>query len=215
MSFKRGFRRHQEKTEDPRETFSREVGAALERFAAVPMHALRVNENGQPAHPCRLPKTLRPRRWPHRHLLTDVSRIRGIEGRALSLHQPWAWLLSAGIKLIENRDWNTKVRGRFLVHASKAMTREEYELCRDFSSFAIDPDRFPPMEAFARGGIVGAVTLTHVLAPTARQSPWHMDGANGLVCRGAEVLPFVACRGGRRWFNVADDTLAVLARIAA
>ncbi len=39
--------------------------------------------------------------------------------KALSLKQPFAELVVSGEKTIELRNWNTKFRGKFLVHASK------------------------------------------------------------------------------------------------
>jgi len=39
--------------------------------------------------------------------------------KCLSLRQPFAELVCSGRKTIELRNWNTKFRGRFLVHASK------------------------------------------------------------------------------------------------
>jgi ASCH domain len=38
--------------------------------------------------------------------------------KALSLKQPWAELVVSGKKTIELRSWDTKFRGKFLVHAS-------------------------------------------------------------------------------------------------
>lgn len=38
--------------------------------------------------------------------------------KALSIKQPWAYLIAAGIKDIENRTWKTSYRGRVLIHAS-------------------------------------------------------------------------------------------------
>jgi hypothetical protein len=38
--------------------------------------------------------------------------------KTLSIKQPWAYLICSGIKDIENRTWQTKFRGRVLVHAS-------------------------------------------------------------------------------------------------
>jgi hypothetical protein len=37
--------------------------------------------------------------------------------KALSIRQPWAWLIANGHKDIENRSWNTNYRGAFLIHA--------------------------------------------------------------------------------------------------
>ena len=41
--------------------------------------------------------------------------------RALSLRQPWAWLVVNGYKAIENRSWRTNHRGPLLIHASSNM----------------------------------------------------------------------------------------------
>ena len=38
--------------------------------------------------------------------------------KALSVRQPWAWLIVNGWKPIENRSRRTNVRGRILIHAS-------------------------------------------------------------------------------------------------
>jgi hypothetical protein len=47
--------------------------------------------------------------------------------KCLSLRQPYAELLVSGQKIIELRKWNTKFRGKFLVHASKNVNREKCE----------------------------------------------------------------------------------------
>ena len=39
--------------------------------------------------------------------------------KALSLKQPFTELVVSGKKTIELRNWNTKFRGKFLIHASK------------------------------------------------------------------------------------------------
>ena len=39
--------------------------------------------------------------------------------KALSLKQPWAELILQGKKKIDIRKWNTKFRGKFLIHSSK------------------------------------------------------------------------------------------------
>jgi len=38
--------------------------------------------------------------------------------KALSIKQPWASLITQGIKDIENRNWKTNFRGRIYIHAS-------------------------------------------------------------------------------------------------
>ena len=58
---------------------------------------------------------------------------------ALSVRQPWAWALIHGGKDVENRTemavrnggMRAQVGKRIAVHASKGMTREEYESARE------------------------------------------------------------------------------------
>lgn len=38
---------------------------------------------------------------------------------ALSVRQPWAWAIAAGLKDVENRSWPTSYRGPLLIHASR------------------------------------------------------------------------------------------------
>jgi hypothetical protein len=47
--------------------------------------------------------------------------------KCLSLKQPFADLLALGEKIIELRKWNTKFRGKFLIHASKNIDIEACE----------------------------------------------------------------------------------------
>lgn len=42
--------------------------------------------------------------------------------KAITVKQPWALLICAGIKDIENRTWKTNFRGRVLIHAGAAKT---------------------------------------------------------------------------------------------
>lgn len=38
--------------------------------------------------------------------------------KALTVKQPWAYLICSGVKDIENRTWRTNYRGRIYIHAS-------------------------------------------------------------------------------------------------
>lgn len=46
-----------------------------------------------------------------------MSDHKGVIIKALTVKQPWASLIVAGIKNIENRTWRTKLRGKIYVHA--------------------------------------------------------------------------------------------------
>jgi hypothetical protein len=49
--------------------------------------------------------------------------------KCLSLRQPYAELIASGMKTIEVRKWNTRFRGEFLIHASKAIDKEACKSC--------------------------------------------------------------------------------------
>ena len=122
---------------------------------------------------------------------------------ALSIRQPWAWLILNG-KDVENRQWPTRFRGRFLIHASKGMTHDEYE---DGLSLAavINPDLVvaaPSFGAMQRGGIVGEVELVDCV--TTMRSKWFF-GRYGFVLRDAKPLPFVPYKGQLGFFEVRTD----------
>ncbi|MDX6480321.1 MAG: hypothetical protein QOG85_831 [Gaiellaceae bacterium] len=152
--------------------------------------------------------------------------------KALSLRQPWAWAVIHGGKRVENRVWNTKFRGSFLIHASAGCTAWEYvEATRWMADRGLvrmpghalgameeillrvaDVDLealpvMPPLRELARGGIVGRARLADVLAPAIDgqpRRPWHMPEQYGFVLEDVLELDFRPVKGNRRWFNVPD-----------
>ena len=78
--------------------------------------------------------------------------------KILSVRQPWAWLIVAGYKPVENRTWRTSYRGPLLIHASQAMEPEDFPMQREWIETCglVIPEDLP------RGAIVGAATLTDV-----------------------------------------------------
>lgn len=124
--------------------------------------------------------------------------------KALSIRQPWAWLIIHGGKDIENRSWHTKFRGRFLVHASNGMTRKEHAEAYQFfleSGAGQPPFDFPSVEDLQRGGIIGSVELVDSLDTS--DSPWYM-GEKGFLLRDPKPLPFIPYKGRLGFFEVND-----------
>lgn len=116
--------------------------------------------------------------------------------KALSIRQPWVWLIARGFKPVENRTWNTKVRGSILIHASKSFDKQGYAWVRD--NF---PEIDLPLPAqFERGGIAGIADLYAVA--TASTSPWFF-GPFGFCLRNARPLPFAPMLGRLGFFEVA------------
>jgi ASCH domain len=98
--------------------------------------------------------------------------------KALSVQQPYAWLIVHGVKTIENRSWCPSYRGKFHVHAGLQLygTREERDRLR-----ALIRQRFgvevPSDDELERGGIVGAASLIDVVRFAPDHFGWVLDRA--------------------------------------
>lgn len=96
--------------------------------------------------------------------------------KVLSVQQPWASLIVAGIKKVENRTWQPKqMPGRILIHASKktslrAMNSEPIEWVQEIFNHQIYGNLvdFPDMPD---GAIIGYVTVESIDKDTAN-SVW-------------------------------------------
>lgn len=140
---------------------------------------------------------------------------------ALSIRQPWAWLITrpditdaqerlaaaadGRMKTVENRTWHTHVRGDFLIHASKGMTGAEYDAAARVAS-SIAGIKLPPAELLERGGIVGQACLVDCVRTSS--SPWWAEGSHAFVLRDAQALPFMPCLGQLSFFDVPFSAIA-------
>ena len=127
--------------------------------------------------------------------------------KALSIRQPWAWFIVKGFKDIENRTWPTKVRGTILVHASKPMTRAEWEDAIRFAHRRCgvskgDLQNGCEFDQLLRGGVVGSVEIAGCVSSST--SNWFV-GAHGFLLRGATVRSFEPMRGRLGFFDVSAD----------
>lgn len=58
--------------------------------------------------------------------------VEEINNRCITVHQPFATLLSMGCKKIESRKWKTQYRGTLWIHASKSpATKENLALAQE------------------------------------------------------------------------------------
>lgn len=112
-----------------------------------------------------------------------------IEGlKALSIIQPWAWLIVNSFKDIENRSWSTRYRGPLLIHAGKSKSAFTQEVEDVRKKYAIEVPA-----SIERGGIVGIVDLADCVDGHA--SRWYVAGNVGWVLKNMRPLPFRACKG--------------------
>jgi hypothetical protein len=114
--------------------------------------------------------------------------------KALSIRQPWAWLIATGQKDVENRSWPTSFRGEFLVHAGKRFDHEGYRWIVSRMGIAL-----PEPAEFERGGIVGVAEIADCV--TQFNSPWFF-GPYGFVIKKARPLRFAKLDGQLGFFDV-------------
>lgn len=127
---------------------------------------------------------------------------------ALSIRQPWAWLVVNAGKDYENRAWNKAYAcaqmalcppgSNFLVHASKSVGKREYEEAVTFARQAGYLGHIPHMEDFKQGGVIGMVR--HHGLFRASKSRW-FTGPMGLKLSAPYPLPFRAMRGQLGFFQ--------------
>jgi len=106
--------------------------------------------------------------------------------KALSIRQPWAWLIVHGGKDIENRTWATKYRGPVLIHAAKKIDVRAYA---ELKSSGIE---MPPLEKLQVGGIIGRAEIADCVNNW--DSVWFY-GPFGMVLKNRRPVRFSPCPG--------------------
>ena len=131
--------------------------------------------------------------------------------KALSIRQPWAWMIARGIKPVENRTWSTNFRGRFYIHAPEtfdipvknyAKFKRVFE--QDAREDGVEITQPETPADFERGGIVGAVDLVDCVTECEDEidRAWHTPGNYAFLLDNAEVLPFRPMKGKLNFFEV-------------
>jgi hypothetical protein len=120
--------------------------------------------------------------------------------KAISIRQPWASLIVAGIKDIENRSWITHYRGKVLVHAAQKFDKKGYD---QLKKMGVPETIIKAMGEYA-GGIIGEVEIVDCVKKS--DSPW-FEGPFGFVLTNAKVLKFKPCKGKLGIFDISDEDL--------
>lgn len=128
--------------------------------------------------------------------------------KALTLTQPWAWLVLHAGKSIENRRWNTKFRGQFLIHASKKMGVSDYQAAMRTQGEVDGCMTIPPFGEVPLGGIVGVAKLVHVAPPGKKAGAWHFEDQHGFFLTDVRPLPFIPCSGALNFWTVPPEVAA-------
>lgn len=132
---------------------------------------------------------------------------------ALSVKQPWAALLAAGVKTVEVRTWPTVRRGPLLIHAAKVPDD------RPEGWALVTPELSDLAEL--RGGIIGVGELTDCVryntveafteaADAHRNAPeWFRPaGLFGFVFQNLRPIAYHPCLGRTMFFAVEGITLS-------
>ena len=118
--------------------------------------------------------------------------------KALSIRQPWDWLIIHGYKDVENRTWATAYRGELLIHAAKTFESKNNKLL--LSKLPDLAGEMPTKkEDFYLGGVIGKVTLVDC---TKKYESFWFTGPYGWVLENPTPLPFVPYRGEQRLFEI-------------
>ena len=137
---------------------------------------------------------------------------------ALSVRQPWAWLIVNGHKDIENRTWapfDGRIGQRIWIHAGKTAPKADYVaelqewLDEAGSGIAI------PSELFL-GGVVGSAVLAEV--GTYPDNMWYVDEDEVVGWRLEDPEPLlrpVLCRGQLGLWRPGPDVRELLEAAAA
>ena len=119
--------------------------------------------------------------------------------KALSIRQPYAQLIVEGKKKIELRNWETKFRGEFFIHASKNADLEAIK------RFGLD------IKNIKLGGIIGKVNLIDVKnykneIDYVKDEKLHLSNKNfwnfGFVLENPKSINFIPTKGNLNFFNV-------------
>jgi len=136
--------------------------------------------------------------------------------RALTLIQPWGWLVANGLKNIENRPAgfsHKSFRGDFWIHAGlkddPAHLLAAVELADRFGI------KIPSLVGPANFGcIIGRASIYDIIPPGNSGERWHFPEQWGFRIRNARPVTPVPCRGYQGFWGVPADVLAQLARSA-
>lgn len=117
---------------------------------------------------------------------------------ALSIKQPFAWLIASGYKYIENRNWYTRYRGSFFIHAGKQIDKEGLEWVKEMIRAGKIPSIALP-DAFDTGGFVGRGKVIDCIESS--DSPWFV-GSYGFVISDTYPIKLVPYPGRLSFFNI-------------
>lgn len=120
--------------------------------------------------------------------------------KAISIKQPWAWLIANGYKTVENRKWYTGHRGDILIHASKSKKdlERDLEYVRQVFKIGIDQDQLIFGQVLAVADLIACTK-----EPKDRiDQYWHDKGHFAWILRRIRQIDPFEVRGKLNLFEV-------------
>ncbi len=124
---------------------------------------------------------------------------------ALSIRQPWAWLIVNGFKLVENRDRPTSYRGAIDIPTGKKLDIDAHAalMCGEHpvTGQPLPGLDYPPLvegKPLDLGGIVGVAEIYDCIQQS--DDEWFV-GPFGYLMRKARPVPFKPCLGALGFFD--------------
>ena len=122
--------------------------------------------------------------------------------KALSIRQPWAWLIAKRFKDVENRTWSTRFRGRIYVHAGKAL--DDYwdilTMADRLGWTVKEVNTWFITTAFGRGAIVGEVDIVDCVEQS--DSPWFEEPHGFVLANPLYYQTPIPYKGKQGFFEV-------------
>ncbi|HQW34716.1 MAG TPA: ASCH domain-containing protein [Thermoflexales bacterium] len=121
--------------------------------------------------------------------------------QTISIRQPYAWLICAGHKSIENRSWGIATPKTLAVHASqRKMTREDWtllrELCKQILHIPV-----PAAEDLRLGAVIGWMDVERVETDETKLTPeqynWSDEDSKWWIISRAGFIDFPIPLKGR------------------
>ena len=127
--------------------------------------------------------------------------------KALSIRQPWAWLICAGYKDVENRYWPTKFRGRIYVHAGMKLDNKAWEGMWNRGLPVFHSLLLEPIVKQQLGAIIGEVDIVDCKYRFGEEndnlySVWHEVGMYGFLLTNPILYDKpIPCKGKLGFFS--------------
>lgn len=128
--------------------------------------------------------------------------------KALSMYQPYAWMVANGYTTIDDRSWYTPYRGKLIIHASKKIDIHYHTYLKEILKINI-----PEPEELDYGGIIAICDLTECrnLSKTPTITPeLHAHAGQltyGFVMENIKKIPLIPYRGMAGLFEIPISTI--------